>query len=266
MSIIYSVRRRLRREKASQICRRKPPPTTLPQTCCITSGCRAYHSSASMPLREGGTRSLKVSTPRDGEGEERKDDPNLHGHVVVPSALFPDCLSSEAFFDKAAKHVSYMSARIGQVVRQRAAYTFLYVLSAAVFQLKTPPVGAGAGGKVRTLRTVHSRRAVQGLPSTRCMLYPMKALRTIHSIASVAYPLPYNRISRKSETLRRVGWTTTHLVLLIDYEAEPAAAVLRTAHFPLFEVDHAEWLAGRTVLRLKADHGAAESTESLSTV
>jgi hypothetical protein len=33
--------------------------------------------------------------------------------------------------DKAAKHVSYMSARIGQVVRQRAAYTFLYVLSAA---------------------------------------------------------------------------------------------------------------------------------------
>ena len=57
---------------------------------------------------------------------------------------------------------------------------------------------------VRTMIAVRLQGGASGLPSTRCMLYPTKALWTIHSIASVAYPLPCDRISRKSEVGARL--------------------------------------------------------------
>lgn len=55
--------------------------------------------------------SANVSTLRDGDREQGKRErgSNLHGHVVVPSALFPDCLSSAAFLYKAAESVTFMS-------------------------------------------------------------------------------------------------------------------------------------------------------------
>lgn len=56
-----------------------------------------------------------------------------------------------------------------------------------------------------------------------------------------------------------------HLVLLVDYEPESAAPILWAIHLSLFEVDHANRLAGGTPLGLEANHGAAENTKSLST-